>query len=92
MRTKKAPVATSERKRPNKTFILQMAEFNKFMTGNQKTQLATLDVRNLLQRINNRAMSEETGIKFTAEENSEIQHLIKEFVKSVDEIIKNKKN
>jgi len=86
----KRPVKTSARKRPSKAFITRMAEIRGFMTGNERTQLATLDVRNTLQRINNRTMSEDVNETLTGVENADIQALIKAFVKGVNEVLKNK--
>ena len=78
-----APVRTSEKKRPNKTFIQQMAEFRGHMTGNEKTQLKGLEVKNALQRINNRAMDE----KFDSKQNAKLQKLMAEFVKGVTAVL-----
>lgn len=83
----KAPVKTSNRNRPNKAFILQMAQFRGFMSGNDKTSLATLDVKNVMQRVNNRAMSEDVRDNFTGAQNEQIQKLIKQFVKDIDNVI-----
>jgi hypothetical protein len=80
---KQAPVRTSEKKRPNKTFIQQMAEFRGHMTGNEKTQLKGLEVKNALQRINNRAMDE----KFDSKQNAQLQKLMAEFVKGVKSVL-----
>ena len=44
---KREPKKTSDRKRPNKTFIQKMVEFRGYMTGNEKSSLATLDVKNV---------------------------------------------
>lgn len=90
MATKKVkqPVKTSLRKRVNKEFINQMSQFRGYMTGNEKTQLATLDVKNVTQRILNRAMSDNVENTFTSVENDEIQRLIKNFVKEINKIIK----
>jgi len=86
----KAPVKTSDRKRPNKTFIMKMVAFRGHMTGNEKTQLATLDVKNVMQRVNNRAMSDNVDDNFTGTQNEQIQKLIKQFVKEVDAVISGK--
>lgn len=86
----KAPVKTSDRKRPNKTFIQKMAQFRGFMTGNEKTQLATLDVKNIMQRVNNRAMSDNVNDNFSGADNERIQKLIKQFVKDIDTVISGK--
>jgi LPS O-antigen subunit length determinant protein (WzzB/FepE family) len=86
----KAPVKTSDRKRPNKAFISQMAAFRGFMTGNEKTQLATLDVKNIMQRVNNRAMSDNVNDNFNGADNERIQKLIKQFVKDIDAVISGK--
>jgi hypothetical protein len=79
-----APVRTSEKKRPNKTFIQQMAEFRGHMTENEKTQLSGLEVKNALQRVNNRAMDE----KFDSKQNKELQKLMTDFVKGVNAVLK----
>ena len=81
---KNAPVKTSDRKRPNKTFIQQMVEFRGHMTGNEKTQLKGLEVKNALQRVNNRAMDE----KFDSKQNKELEKLMADFVKGVNTILK----
>lgn len=78
-----APVRTSEKKRPNKTFIQQMAEFRGHMTENEKTQLSGLEVKNALQRVNNRAMDE----KFDSKQNAKLQKLMAEFVKGVTAVL-----
>jgi hypothetical protein len=78
-----APVRTSEKKRPNKTFIQQMAEFRGHMTENEKTQLSGLEVKNALQRVNNRAMDE----KFDSKQNVKLQKLMAEFVKGVTAVL-----
>jgi hypothetical protein len=80
---KQAPVRTSEKKRPNKTFIQQMAEFRGHMTENEKTQLSGLEVKNALQRVNNRAMDE----KFDSKQNVKLQKLMAEFVKGVTAVL-----
>lgn len=87
-KAKVEPKPTSDRKRPNKTFIKRCVEFRGFMTGAEKTQLATLDVKNVMQRVNNVAMSDDVNQLFTGTENAELQALIKEFVKSVDSVLK----
>lgn len=81
---KNAPVKTSDRKRPNKTFIQQMADFRGHMTENEKTQLSGLEVKNALQRVNNRAMDE----KFDSKQNKELQKLMADFVKGVNAVLK----
>ena len=80
---KQAPVRTSEKKRPNKTFIQQMAEFRGHMTENEKTQLSGLEVKNALQRVSNRAMDE----KFDSKQNAKLQKLMAEFVKGVTAVL-----
>lgn len=80
---KKAPVPTSPRKRPNKSFIEKMAEFRGYMTCNEKTMLEGLNVKNVLQRLNNRAF--DGSIK--ADTCSEIQKLMKAFVKEMDALL-----
>jgi len=85
----KAPEKTSDRKRPNKAFIAKMVQFRGFMSGNEKTQLATLTVKNILQKVNNRAMSDEVNDNFIGKENEALQKLMKQFVKDVDVILKN---
>ncbi len=85
-----APVKTSKRKRPNKKFIEQMAKFRGHMTGNEKTLLSGLEVKNALQRINNRAMAEDVNLNFTGAENVALQDLMKAFVKGVNQVLKAK--
>lgn len=82
------PRKTSERKRPNRKYIQRMAEFRGFMTGNEKTSLATLDVKNVMQRVNNIAMSDDATKQFSGAENEAIQKLIKQFVKDVNAVLK----
>ena len=84
------PRKTSDRKRPNKNYIQRMAEFRGFMTGNEKTSLATLDVKNVMQRVNNVAMSEDATKQFDGAENEAIQKLIKQFVKDVKNVLKDR--
>jgi len=86
----KRPVKTSERKRPNRKFIERMAEIRGFMSGNEKTLITGLSVKNALQRVNNRAMDDDANVQFTGAENTELQRLMKEFAKGVDAILKNK--
>ena len=83
----KAPVKTSDRKRPNRQFIESMANFRGYMTGNEKTTLATLDVKNAMQRVNNRAMSDNVDHNFSGKQNEQLQRLIKQFVKEVNAVI-----
>jgi len=64
-----------------------MVEFRGYMTGNEKSSLATLDVKNVMQRVNNRAMSDDVNDNFNATQNEQIQKLIKQFVKDIDAII-----
>jgi hypothetical protein len=84
------PKKTSDRKRPNKQYIMRMAEFRGFMSGNDKTALATLDVKNVMQRVNNVAMSDDATKQFDGAENEAIQKLIKQFVKDVNAVLKNR--
>lgn len=86
----KRPVQESNRKRPSKAFITRTAEIRGFMTGNEKTSLKTLDVKNAWQRINNRAMADDVTINFNGAENEELQRLMREFVKGVDAVLKGK--
>lgn len=89
-KTVKEPVKTSDRKRPNKTYIAQMVAFRGFMTGNEKVQLKTLEVKNVMQRLNNLAMSDNVEDNFNSEECKALTVLINAFVKNVDTIIKKK--
>ena len=88
--TKKAPVKTSDRKRVSKKFILQMAKFRGFMTGNEKLQLSTLKVKNAIQRINNKSMSDNVEDNFNSKDVTALTKLINEFVKNVDSVLKTK--
>lgn len=84
---KREPKKTSDRKRPNKTFIQKMVEFRGYMTGNEKTSLATLDVKNVTQRVNNKTLSDNVNDNFNATQNEQIQKLIKQFVKNINAVI-----
>ena len=84
----KEPVRISTRKRVSKTHIQEMVKFRGFMTGNEKVQLTTLSVKNSLQRINNRAMSDDVNVNFNGKENELLQKYMKEFVKNVNSILK----
>lgn len=86
----KRPVQESKRKRPSKAFIEKCAEIRGYMTGNEKTSLETLKVKNAWQRINNRSMSDDVNDNFTGEQNAELQRLMREFVKGVDAVLKGK--
>jgi len=92
VKTKKVvePVRTSDRKRPNKAFINQMAQFRGFMTANEKLQLKTLDVKNVMQRVNNKSMSDNVNDNFSSKDVNELIKLINEFVRNVDSVINNK--
>lgn len=81
------PVQESKRKRPSKAFIERMAEINGFMSGNDKTSLETLKVKNALARINNRAMADDVNVIFNGSDNAELQRLMKEFVKGVNAVL-----
>lgn len=85
---KRKPKPTSSRKRPNKSFIMKMVAFRGNMTGNEKTLLTGLEVKNALQRVNNRAMDEDVNENFTGTQNAELQRLMKEFVRGVNEVLK----
>jgi hypothetical protein len=91
VRKAKAPVKTSERKRPNKKFIEATVALRGYMTGNEKTQLASLEVKNAMQRVNNKAMSDSVVDNFNSAECKELISLMKRFVKDIDNVIKNKK-
>jgi len=85
---KRAPKKTSPKKRPNKKYILQLAEFRGFMTSNEKVQLATLEVKNAMQRLNNLSMADDVTKNFNAKDSKELISLMKGFVKEVNSIIK----
>lgn len=82
------PVKTSNKKRPNKSYILSMAHFKGGISENERTQLATLTVKNAMQRINNKAMSEVETNKLSNEENIALQILIAKFVADIDKVLK----
>jgi hypothetical protein len=86
----KRPVQQSARKRPSKAFITKCAEIRGFMTGNEKTSLKTLEVKNAWQKINNRSMSDDVTVNFTSVENDELQRLMREFVAGVNKVLKTK--
>lgn len=85
------PVQQSKRKRPSKAYIEKCALINGFMSGNDKTSLETLKVKNAWQRINNISMADDVTLQFTSVENAELQKAMKEFVNKVDTILKKKK-
>lgn len=87
----KQPVKTSDRKRPNKKFIEATAALRGYLTSNEKAQLASLDVKNVMQRMNNKTMSDNVNDNFTSAECKELISLMKRFVKDIDNVIKNKK-
>lgn len=84
--TAEQPNKTSNRKRPNRAFIEQMAGFRGYMTGNEKVQLATLQVKNAMARINTRAMSDDVNDNFNTKQTEQFQKLIKQFVKDIDAV------
>ena len=86
--TKRKPKPTSTKKRPNKNFIMKMAAFRGHMTGNEKTLLESIKVKNALARINTRGMAEDVTVNFNSAQNTKLQALMKEFVKNVDEVLK----
>jgi hypothetical protein len=86
----KRPIQVSKRKRPSKSFIESMAKIRGYMTGNEKTSLETLKLKNTWQKINNRSMSDNVEDNFTSEENQELIRLMSKFIKDVNTILKNK--
>lgn len=82
------PVKTSTKKRPNKSYILSMAQFKGGISENERTQLATLTVKNAMQRINNKAMSDNENNQLSNEQNIAIQILIAKFVSDIEKVIK----
>lgn len=84
----KAPKKTSDRKRPNKQFIEKMVAFRGFMTGNEKLQLKTLTLKNVMQRINNKSMSDDVNNVFNSQDVKDLMVLINSFVKEANIIIK----
>lgn len=58
------------------------------MTGNESTLLEGLKVKNALQRVNNKAMTDDATANFSGTENAELQRLFKEFVKGVNAVLK----
>ena len=79
-------LTTSTRKRPNKAKILKQKALRGYLTDNEELMLNGLSVKNLLQRINNRAF--EDHIKKA--DCKKIQLLMIEFVKNIDEIMVDK--
>jgi len=84
---KTAPKKTSPKKRPNKKFIEQTAAFLGYTPCNDKVQLATLKVKNSLQKINNRAMSDDVNKIFTNAECKKLMTIMNTFVKDINLII-----
>lgn len=85
---KRKPKPTSERKRPNRAFIEKCVAFRGHMTGNEKSLLTGLEVKNALARINTRAMADDVTVNFDGTQNAKLQALMKAFVKGVDEVLK----
>ena len=81
----KAGEKATARRRVNKTFINNLAAQRGGLTKNEKVSLTTLSVKNALQRVNNRALSEHNQL--ASKQCIALQKLLKEFVKSVDSII-----
>jgi hypothetical protein len=90
VRKAKAPVKTSDRKRPNKKFIEATVALRGYMTGNEKTQITSLEVKNAMQRVNNRSMSDDVNDNFSGVENEALQKLMKRFVKDINAVINGK--
>jgi len=90
VRKAKAPVKTSDRKRPNKKFIEATVALRGYMTGNEKTQITSLEVKNAMQRVNNRSMSDDVNDNFSGAENEALQKLMKRFVKDINAVINGK--
>ncbi len=89
METKmQTPAKTSNKKRPNKSYILSMVQFKGSINENERTQLATLTVKNAMQRINNKAMAEKEENQLTVEQNIALQILISKFVNDIDQVLK----
>ena len=84
------PTRKSTRKRVNKSFIKDMANFRGFMTGTEKTLLATLEVKNAIAKIATRGMIDDVTHHFNSKENAELQALCKSFAKGVNKILQNK--
>jgi len=47
-------------------------------------------MKNVMQRVNNRAMSDDVNDNFNGADNERIQKLIKQFVKDIDTVISGK--
>lgn len=84
----KAPVKTSDRKRPNRQFIESMAKFRGYMTGNEKLSLKTLEVKNALQRINNKAMSDDVNNIFNSNDVNALIKILNNTVKEINAVLK----
>lgn len=76
-------LTTSKRKRPNKAKILKQARLRGHLTHNENLMLTGLEVKNLLQRINNRSF--EDMIKNADCKN--IQLIMKQMVTEVNQIL-----
>jgi hypothetical protein len=82
------PVKTSTKKRPNKTYIMKMAEVKGGLSENERTQLATLRVKNAMQRVNNKAMSDKESNQLTTEQNIALQILMTKFANDIEQVLK----
>ena len=79
-------LTTSTRKRPNKSKILKQGKLRGYLTDNEEIMLKTLTIKNLLQRLNNRAFE---GFLKTGD-CKKIEGLMTQFETDVDNIIKEK--
>lgn len=74
-----------DRKRPNKSYLKMLGAEQGKNTPNQNVALETFNVKNALQRINNRALSEDKT--FTVAQCAALKKLMKTFVSQVNEIV-----
>ena len=79
-------LTTSTRKRPNKSKILKQGKLRGHLTDNEELMLTTLKVKNLLQRINNRAF--EGFLK--PSDCKKLNLMMNQLVLEADDIIKEK--
>lgn len=79
-------LTTSTRKRPNKAKILKQGRLRGHLTDNENLLLSGLNVKNVLQRVNNRGFDD----LIKPHDCKKLQSLFETFVSEIDLILKDK--
>ena len=79
-------LTTSTRKRPNKAKILKQGRLRGHLTANENLMLSGLNVKNVLQRVNNRGFDD----LIKPHDCKKLEMLFETFVSEVDSILKEK--